>query len=587
MRFKALDMRSAVATVLALALQTMQAPAGARAAAAAAASAVAGGTGAAGGPRVRQARAFCAPEVPAAGGCARARAPAATLRARGGGAGPGPAWTRMTFWGALRSGAHAIRRLGGVTRSPSRVLLRAPAAPPPAGARGASASAAPAAAGDDLWLEDVDSDAALDWVRAQNAQTFKTLGDPADSKLYPRLKAIYEAKDKIPYAVKRGDKYYNFWQDAENPRGLWRRTSWEEYQKASPSWEMLLDVDKLGKDEGKSWVWQGSIPVDLGPGIPATRCMVQLSPGGSDAVEMREFDLVQKRFIPPEEGGFYLPEAKSSADYLDLDTLLVGTSTDDAASVTSSGYPRQIRAWKRGTPLNEAPVVFEGEEADVSVSGFASRSGVHKYEWRMRSTSFYTAVYWVRKILEDGQTSEWCQINIPDDASVSLMHDQALLTLRTDWETTAGRTLVAGGLYALPLEDLLVRADANFKPMPASKAPADVTDLFLPSDTVSLQGWTTTKQFLIVTTLDNVKTGIEVWKLNQDLKDGGAGTWLAVPDRVAAGPFSLGVRALDDDEGDDVWVDFSSYSQPPTLSIGTRSEKVCALLYLLNNVTVR
>jgi len=34
----------------------------------------------------------------------------------------------------------------------------------------------------------------------------------------------------------------------------------------------------------KRQVWQGSIPLDLGPGIAATRCLLQLSPGGSDAV---------------------------------------------------------------------------------------------------------------------------------------------------------------------------------------------------------------------------------------------------------------------------------------------------------------
>jgi prolyl oligopeptidase len=150
---------------------------------------------------------------------------------------------------------------------------------------------------DDLWLEEVDSEKALTWVRSQNENTFKTLGDPSNSPLYPRLKAIYESKDKIPYVVKRGELYYNFWQDAQNPRGLWRRTTWDEYLKPTPKWEILLDIDKLGKDEGQSWVWQGSIPLDAGPGVGAKRCLVQLSPGGSDAVEMREFDLVNRYVV--------------------------------------------------------------------------------------------------------------------------------------------------------------------------------------------------------------------------------------------------------------------------------------------------
>ena len=212
--------------VLALAMQTMQAP-GARAGAVGAAAAARTRVHCRGGA---SAFAFCRHD------------------------------TVSLLWGALRgTGTRVMRRLG-VTRSASRVFLRSPtpqlSAARAGGARAASSLASPGPAsadGDDLWLEEVDSDAALGWVRKQNAQTFKTLGDPADSKLYPRLKSIYESKDKIPYAVKRGNKYYNFWQDAENPRGLWRRTSWEEYQKASPAWEVLLDVDKLGKDEGKSW----------------------------------------------------------------------------------------------------------------------------------------------------------------------------------------------------------------------------------------------------------------------------------------------------------------------------------------------
>jgi hypothetical protein len=286
----------------------------------------------------------------------------------------GPNTGPLSFiWGALRgTGARIRRQLRGSAHAPK--LLRSTslrsaspissatpqAVRPRPGVLNAAASASTPAQGDDLWLEEVDSEKALDWVRAQNANTFKALGDPVDSALYPRLKAIYESKDKIPAVVKRNDgNFYNFWQDADNPRGVWRRTTWEEYLKPKPTWEVLLDVDKLGKDEGQSWVWQGSIPIDLGPGVAATRCMVQLSPGGSDAVEMREFDLVKKQFVQPAEGGFLLPVAKSDADWVDADTLLIGTATQDPDSVTSSGYPRQIRLWKRGTQLSEAPVVFQ------------------------------------------------------------------------------------------------------------------------------------------------------------------------------------------------------------------------------------
>ena len=419
---------------------------------------------------------------------------------------------------------------------------------------------------DDLWLEDIDGDRALEWVRKQNQHAFQTLGDPASSALYPRLKAIYESKDKIPGVVKRSDGlYYNFWQDGSNPRGLWRRTTWEEYIRPSSEikWEVLLDVDKLGKDEGQSWVWQGTIPMDLGPGVAATRCLVQLSPGGSDAVEMREFDLLKRAFVSPDEGGFRLPEAKCDADYLDADTLLVGTSTDPS-SVTSSGYPRQVRLWKRGTPLSEAPIVFEGAETDVSVSGYVTRSGEHKYEWRQRATSFYTSVQWVRKLTADGPDSRWWQVNVPADAHVSVVRDQMLLSLRSDWQLPGGRSLVAGGLYAAPLKSFLIEAPPSFEVQDVTPPPQGLTmtELFVPAERVSLQGWSMTKNFLVLTLLDNVQSRIALWRLAPD-------RWEQIADAGKAEPISLYVGAVDDDANDDVWVSWSSYSQPSTLSLAS------------------
>jgi prolyl oligopeptidase PreP (S9A serine peptidase family) len=54
-----------------------------------------------------------------------------------------------------------------------------------------------------------------------------------------------------------GPWLYNFWQDSANPRGLWRRTSLQSYRTPTPEWEVLIDVDKLGEQEGVSWVYKG------------------------------------------------------------------------------------------------------------------------------------------------------------------------------------------------------------------------------------------------------------------------------------------------------------------------------------------
>ena len=222
------------------------------------------------------------------------------------------------------------------------------------------------------WLEDVTGGRALRWVREHNARTLERFGDPKASSTYSRILAILDSKDKIPYAFKiGGTHYYNFWQDSDNERGLWRRCTLAEYAKEDPEWETVLDVDALARREDENWVWKGYTVLDEGPGKPrGRRCLVKLSRGGADATVIKEFDLVAKRFIPAGDGGFYLPEAKSRVSYKSRDVVLVGTDDGSKGSLTSSGYPRTAREWTRGTALKDAPIVFEGKPDDVAASAY-------------------------------------------------------------------------------------------------------------------------------------------------------------------------------------------------------------------------
>ena len=189
----------------------------------------------------------------------------------------------------------------------------------------------------------------------------------------------------------------NFWTDEENPRGLLRRTDLASYRAGSPEWETVLSIDALNQAEGESWVYKGSTLFKPRDGSPPTRTLLQLSRGGADAVVVREFDLAQKRFVPPSEGGFVAPEAKTRVAWQSADCLLIGTKfPDDPASLTDSGYPRTIREWRRGTPLAEAVEVFAGEASDVSITGYVSRHRGVEFEWTVRSTSFYTSKRWHR-----------------------------------------------------------------------------------------------------------------------------------------------------------------------------------------------
>ena len=198
------------------------------------------------------------------------------------------------------------------------------------------------------WLEDVTADVALDWVRARNAETLGRLaqGDRFTALRTEILEAL-DSADRIPYVRRRGGYLYNFWQDAEHPRGLWRRTTLESYREPQPDWDVLLDVDALGAAESVNWVWAGAELVR--PSLD--RALVELSRGGSDAAVVREFDLESRTFV---DDGFALPEAKSQLDWIDRDTVYVGTDFG-AGSLTSSGYPRVAKRWRRGTSISTKP----------------------------------------------------------------------------------------------------------------------------------------------------------------------------------------------------------------------------------------
>ncbi len=209
-----------------------------------------------------------------------------------------------------------------------------------------------------LWLEDVSGEEALTWVRERNDETLASLATGQRFEdLKAGIRAVLDSDERIPYVHRRGDRLYNFWQDATHPRGLWRRTTLDSYRTADPDWEILLDVDALGAEESENWVWQGAAV--LRPDF--RRCLVQLSRGGADASVVREFDLEEKAFV---EDGFVLPEAKTNVGWIDLDTIYVGTDFGPG-SLTNSGYPRVAKVWRRGTPLSEAVTVYEGKPDDV------------------------------------------------------------------------------------------------------------------------------------------------------------------------------------------------------------------------------
>jgi prolyl oligopeptidase len=408
--------------------------------------------------------------------------------------------------------------------------------------------------GEHAYMEDVLGDKALKWVSEVNDECVTALGDPKADPLYDDVLSILDSKDKIPYVRKIGQYYYNFWQDNSNPRGLYRRTSWASYSASGDKeieWEVVIDVDALGKEEGESWVYNGCTMCSVDPDKDITRVLVKLSRGGADAVVVREFDLVTKRFVPESEDGFVLPESKSRVSWKTEDMLLIGTDFKDGESLTDSGYPRTVHEWKRGTPYLQAPMVYKGEATDVATTGYMSRHGKHAFEWRSRSLTFYTSSYCVRK---DGQ-DEWHDLSatLPNDVDVSHFADQLLISLRTEWQGHKGGTLLA-----VDMEDLVTNLHK-----------ADFHVLFEPSERISLETYSALHTRLVLHTLENVKSRITFLTYNASTK-----TWETEgrePEAVCRG---ASLSAVDSDTSDEFWWTVNSFLTPSRLCRGNASEGI-------------
>jgi prolyl oligopeptidase len=336
-----------------------------------------------------------------------------------------------------------------------------------------------------LWLEDVQGDKALAWVRERNAESEGQLqAQPGFDAMKASIREVLDSKEQIPYVSRQGDWFYNLWKDASNPRGLWRRATLAEYRKPQPAWETVIDIDALGKAEGENWVWAGATV--LSPDY--RHALVSLSRGGADAHVVREFDTVSKRFV---EGGFTLPEAKSDVAWADIDHIYVGTEFGPG-SLTDSGYPRVVKKWKRGTPLGAAVTVFEGEKTDVAAGVSVDNTPGYERTVFVRSKDFYTPLMFI----QDG--SKVVAIDKPEDAQLAFHSRHVFIELRSDWKI-ARKTWLRGSL--------LVGDAAAFL-----KGERRFAALFTPTATRSLAGYTVTRETVIVNVLDKVASRLQEWR---------------------------------------------------------------------------
>ncbi len=390
------------------------------------------------------------------------------------------------------------------------------------------------------WLEDVGGDKQLAWVRERNAKSEAALAaTPEFKKLEGEILSILDSDAKIPGVYKQGEWYYNFWQDKANPRGLWRRTTLAEYRKASPKWETVLDVDALNKAEGENWVWHGA--QCLRPAY--TRCLVALSRGGADADVTREFDLATRTWV---KDGYFRPEAKGGMSWIDLDNVFVFTDFGEG-SLTTSGYPRVAKLWKRGTPLSAAEVVYEGKPTDMYIAATHDDTPGHERDFVSNTIAFYNDELYLR-----GKDGKLTKVDVPNSVDKGVHRQWLSLQPREDW-TVGGKTY-KGGSYLI----------ADFDGWMAGKR--ELTVLFEPTERTSLAGATWTQNHVVLNVLEDVKNKLSVLTPG---KDGWARSEFVGAPAIG----TIGVGAVDSDESDAVWMTVSGYTTPTTLSLAEIGRK--------------
>ena len=283
-----------------------------------------------------------------------------------------------------------------------------------------------------LWLEEVEGEQALAWVKKQNSNTLEELkADPRFLQFESEALAIYEAKDKLAYGSIRGQYVYNFWRDENHIRGIWRRSPLNAYLENEPRWDVLLDIDELAETEGENWVYKGAsgLPPDY------NRFLIELSRGGKDAVVIREYDIAARQFV---DQGFFVPEEKSTVSWISRDMVFVSTNFGPG-TMTESGYPASVRVWKRGTDLASSVKITSVATTDLGTWGWTQFTVDGDYQLISKSKDF-----WSHEILLVSDDLSVKKLPLPPDADFQgIWKDQIIVILRSDWEGSAKGTLIA------------------------------------------------------------------------------------------------------------------------------------------------
>ncbi|WP_189402770.1 prolyl oligopeptidase family serine peptidase [Arenicella chitinivorans] len=385
-----------------------------------------------------------------------------------------------------------------------------------------------------VWLEEIQGDKALDWVQAQNKTSQVKLGKhPLYDQIYADALDALTRTDKLPEITQRGDWIYYLSKSTEHPRGVLQRSPLADFKQGSPQWQTVLDIDALSAKENQNWVLQEMVC----HAPDNKRCLVSLSPGGTDASELREFDLESMRFV---KDGFTLPTAKMSASWVNADEIIVATNFG-ADSMTESGYPRTVKLWKRGTPLTSAMPLFTTPASSVSVAAQYFKHDTTPLMLITESLSFWSRRYYLH---EGGKA---IPLELPDLAAVEGVVDgELVVSLKRDW-VYAGQHYKLGTVLLVPPHS--VRSDS-------AVTKAKITVLMEPDATTVIDMVVVMDKTILITTLQNVQS--QIYRFSRD----GASWRQQKIDLPASGTITF---AAGDKTSGEFFVRYEGFITPPTL----------------------
>ncbi|VAW38355.1 Prolyl endopeptidase [hydrothermal vent metagenome] len=382
-----------------------------------------------------------------------------------------------------------------------------------------------------LWLENIDDEKSMQWVTKHNKITDNKLASTALYKdLYSQALTVLNTKNKLPSISQNGKWIYNLWQDSQNPRGIYRRTTLKQFKKDQPKWQTILDMDKYSQQQGQNYDFRGlSCALDK-----QKKCLIRLSPGGSDAVEIREFNIKKKQFV---KNGIFIPLAKTRVSWKDKHTLYIGTDFGEG-SLTESGYPRIVKQWDIKTPLKDAQTIYTADKKSTSATAYSFKDKNSQIDLISDSISIWASDKYQ---LTDGKITA---LTIPASASIlGLYQERLVISLKKDWQFNQ-QEFIAGEVVLVEIS--LLRGE-----------PGQIESVIKPDAKTVIEKVNTTKHGLLITILEDVKAKLYRYQKHKD------GNWkiqtIAFPENGA-----LNVSSVDDKSGD-FFVQYESFITPPGL----------------------